>query len=57
MLKHIEDIGQTAKDMPKVIKDVRQKNRVKRAKKKFSWLEKYNFMSAQDRMLTHELRG
>jgi hypothetical protein len=55
MVKHIEDMGQTAKDLPKVIKDARQNNRVKRAKTKLFWLEKHNFMSGQDRILMEEV--
>jgi hypothetical protein len=55
MVKHVGDICQTVKDIPQIIKDARQQNRAKRAKKKLFWLEKHNFMSAPDRILTHEL--
>lgn len=42
-------VGKTAKKM-------RQRNRVKRARGKIAWLERHDFMSAQDRLLTQELR-
>lgn len=40
----------------KMARDVQQHIRVKRAKEKIAWLERYNFMSAQDRLLTQDLR-
>jgi hypothetical protein len=57
VVKCVESLGRAAKDMPEVLKGVQQQNRVKRAKSKIVWLEKHDFMSRQDRLLTQELTG
>ncbi|KAH7395106.1 hypothetical protein DE146DRAFT_633461 [Phaeosphaeria sp. MPI-PUGE-AT-0046c] len=49
-------VGKTTRDIPRVARDMQQHYRVKRAKGKIAWLEKYDFMSAQDRLLTQDLR-
>lgn len=57
VVKCVGSLGRAAKDMPKVMKGVQQQSRVKRAKSKIVWLEKHDFMSRQDRLLTRELTG
>jgi hypothetical protein len=47
----------SARDMPKAVKDTRKEQRLRRAKTKIIWLEKHNFILAQDRLLSSGLRG
>lgn len=47
--KEVDEIGQMPKESPDSIKDAQAKNTVRRARGKMQWLEKYNFLSAQNR--------
>jgi hypothetical protein len=51
------DMSKLAKDLPAAVKDAQAKVKAKRAKGKMRWLERHNFLSAQDRLLSEELRG
>jgi hypothetical protein len=55
--KACRDVVRCVEDIPQVMKDVQQQNRIRRARTKMLWLEKHNFMSSQERLLKHELRG
>ncbi|KAF1836739.1 hypothetical protein BDW02DRAFT_566682 [Decorospora gaudefroyi] len=57
VVKHMEDVGKLAKDMPTAVKGMQVKLNSKRAKSKMRWLEKRNYLSGQDRLLTRELWG
>jgi hypothetical protein len=52
-----DNMVRSARDMPKAVKDARKEQRVRRAKTKIIWLENHNFIIAQDRLLSSELRG
>ncbi|KAF1919641.1 hypothetical protein BDU57DRAFT_536595 [Ampelomyces quisqualis] len=45
MARCVEGIGKTAKDVPRVMKDMRQLHRARRAKAKMSWLERHAFVA------------
>lgn len=55
--KGMGDMSKLAKDLPAAVKDAQAKVKAKRAKGKMRWLERHNFLSAQDRLLSEELRG
>lgn len=57
VVKHVEDVGKIAKDVPSAVKEAQVKLSSKRAKSKIRWLEKHNYLSCQDRFLTRELVG
>jgi hypothetical protein len=57
VVRHVEDVGKIAKDVPTAVKDAQVKLNTKRAKSKIRWLEKNHFLSGQDRFLTRELIG
>jgi hypothetical protein len=43
--KCVEGIGKTAKDVPKVMKDMRKQHRTRRARAKMSWLERHHYVA------------
>ncbi|KAG9193098.1 hypothetical protein G6011_03133 [Alternaria panax] len=55
VVKHVEDVGKIAKDLPTALKEAQVKLSSKRAKDKIRWLEKRNYLSGQERILTQEL--
>jgi len=57
VVKHVEDVGKIAKDVPLAVREAQMKLSSKRAKSKIRWLEKRNYLSCQDRFLTQELVG
>ncbi|CAN9207893.1 unnamed protein product [Alternaria alternata] len=57
VVKHIEDVSKIAKDVPTAFKEAQMKLSLKRAKDKIRWLEKHNYLSGQERLLTQELVG
>ncbi|CAN9207502.1 unnamed protein product [Alternaria sp. RS040] len=57
VVKHIEDVGKIAKHVPTAFKEAQVRLSSKRAKDKIRWLEKHNYLSGQERLLTQELVG
>ncbi|CAN9207782.1 unnamed protein product [Alternaria alternata] len=57
VVKHIEDVSKIAKDVLTAFKEAQMKLSLKRAKDKIRWLEKHNYLSGQERLLTQELVG
>lgn len=57
VVKHVEDVGKIAKDVPSALKGAQVKLSSKRAKGKLRWLEKRNYLSGQERLLTQALVG
>ncbi|RMZ72498.1 hypothetical protein GMOD_00007492 [Pyrenophora seminiperda CCB06] len=57
VVRHVEDVGKIAKDVPLAVKEAQVKLSSRRAKSKIRWLEKRNYLSCQDRYLTRELVG
>ncbi len=57
VVKHVEDVGKLAKDVPTAFKEAQVKLSSKRAKGKIRWLEKRNYLSGQERLLTQALVG
>jgi hypothetical protein len=55
--KACRSVVRWVEDVPQIMKDVQQQNRIRRARIKMLWLENHNFMSSQERLLKHELRG
>ncbi|KAI4942062.1 hypothetical protein J4E91_010260 [Alternaria rosae] len=56
-VKHVEDVGKIAKDVPSALKGAQVRLSSKRAKGKLRWLEKRNYLSGQERLLTQALVG
>ncbi|CAG5161353.1 uncharacterized protein ALTATR162_LOCUS6013 [Alternaria atra] len=57
VVKIVEDVGKIAKDVPTAFKEAQVKLSTRRAKDKIRWLEKRNYLSGQERLLTQELVG
>ncbi|KAL6710260.1 hypothetical protein ACN47E_009206 [Coniothyrium glycines] len=57
IVKGMEDMGKMALDLPATVKGAQEKVQVRRAKGKIRWLERHDFLSAQERLLGEELRG
>jgi hypothetical protein len=57
VVKHVEDVGKIARDVPTAVKGAQVKLKTKRAKDKIRWLEKNHYLSGQDRFLTRALTG
>jgi hypothetical protein len=55
VVRHVEDVGKIAKNVPAAVKDAQVKLKTKRAKDKIRWLEKNEYLSGQDRFLTRAL--
>jgi hypothetical protein len=57
VVKHVEDVGKMAKDVPIALKEAQIKLNSKRAKDKIRWLERHNYLNGQERVLARELVG
>jgi hypothetical protein len=57
VVKHVEDVGKMAKDVPHAFKEAQVKLSSRRARGKIRWLEKRNYLSGQERLLTQALLG
>lgn len=57
VVKHVEDVGKIAKDVPYAFKEAQARLSSKRAEGKIRWLEKRNYLSGQERLLTQALVG
>jgi hypothetical protein len=55
--KACRSVVRCVEDMPRVMKDVQQWNRVRRARTKILWLENHNFVSTQERLLRRDISG